>query len=458
MVLLNALGYAGRGKLRWPQSLDPTGLANKGIKMSSEDWYRKRNYLHFDRPVSEKTAAKIIKNPQTVAAHSFYPFINYSIHSSKIYKDDNDQIAVKEKNRPISYAAHLDSHIYSYYCHILTPLYEKQLRESDLERSILAFRKLGKSNVDFAFEAFNEIKSLGEKFGGCTAIGFDITGFFDNLDHDLLKQSWQQIINSDSLPDDHYAVFKSLTKYSKVDKQSLYKLLNISEHNPKNNRFRVCTPEEFRTIVRPNALIVKNLDQKGIPQGSPISAFLSNIYMLNFDKLMSEAVKEIGATYYRYCDDMLFIVPIEYESTLAGFVRKELNKLKIDINPNKTEIRQFISLANRFLSDKPLQYLGFLYDGEKILIRSAALAKYSERMRRGIRLAKKTKIKRNRIKISIGQKPTKLYKRKIYERYSHLGGRNFIKYGLKAAKLMNSAAIKKQLKPLWNRLQEEIKK
>src|SRR5690606_19023212 len=128
-----------------------------------------------------------------------------------------------------------------------------------------------------------------------------------------------------------------------------------------------------------------------IPQGSPISAFLSNIYMFDFDKLMSEVVNEIGAIYYRYCDDMLFIVPTEYESSLAGFVRQKINDLKIDINPNKTEIRRFVIQPHRFHSDKPLQYLGFLYDGEKILIRSAALAKYSERMRRGIRLAKKTK-------------------------------------------------------------------
>src|SRR5690606_33553240 len=129
-----------------------------------------------------------------------------------------------------------------------------------------------------------------------------------------------------------------------------------------------------------------------------------------------------------------------------------------DVCSSDLEIRRFVIQPNRFYSDKPLQYLGFLYDGEKILIRSAALAKYSERMRRGIRLAKKTKIKRNRIKIFSGQKPTKLYKRKIYERYSHLGGRNFITYAHRAAKFMNSSAIKKQLKPLWGRLQEEIEK
>jgi RNA-directed DNA polymerase len=238
----------------------------------------------------------------------------------------------------------------------------------------------------------------------------------------------------------------------------LYKVLNISENNPKKDRYRICNTADFRSIVRGNKLINRNIENRGIPQGSPISAFLSNIYMFEFDKIVSALVTEQGGIYYRYCDDMLFIVPTEFAKHLSGFVRAAINKLKIDINPKKTEIRDFTYEAHKFFSIKPLQYLGFLYDGEKILIRSAALAKYSERMRRGIRLAKKTKIKGNRIKIAKGQKPTKLYKKKIYERYSHLGGRNFIRYGLKAAKLMNSIAIKKQLRPLWRRLKEEIEK
>ncbi len=426
--------------------------------MENLGWYRKRNYLHFDLAVSEKSAKKIVTNPSIVSQHSFYPFISYTIQSAKIFKDDHDRIEKKFKDRPISYASHVDSHIYSYYCHLLSPLYEEQLRKNGLGKSILAFRKLGKNNIDFALDAFNKIKSMGEKYGSCTAIGLDITGFFDNLDHKILKKSWETLIDKNILPDDHYAVFKSLTKYSKVDRLELYKILNISEHNPKNDRYRICSAIDFRNVVRNNELIKKNIESRGIPQGSPISAFLSNIYMFEFDKIVSTIVNEQGGTYYRYCDDMLFIVPTEFGESLSGFVREAINKLKIDINPKKTEIREFINESHRFYSIKPLQYLGFLYDGEKILIRSAALAKYSERMRRGIRLAKKTKIKRNRLKISQGQRPTKLYKKKIYERYSHLGGRNFIRYGLKAAKLMNSTAIKKQLKPLWSRLKEEIEK
>jgi retron-type reverse transcriptase len=53
----------------------------------------------------------------------------------------------------------------------------------------------------------------------------------------------------------------------------------------------------------------------GIPQGSPISALLSNIYMFSFDKHMKNYVDSIGGKYFRYCDDMLLIVPSEYRDT-----------------------------------------------------------------------------------------------------------------------------------------------
>ncbi|MFK8773750.1 MULTISPECIES: hypothetical protein [Aeromonas] len=106
--------------------------------------------------------------------------------------------------------------------------------------------------------------------------------------------------------------------------------------------------------------------------------------------------------------------------------------------------------------DKPLQYLGFTFDGERKLIRSAALAKFSGRMKSGVRLAKKNHAKANLLEEEIGILKTPLFKRKIYERYSHLGKKNFITYGHMAAKTMKSKAIKKQLKPLWNRLTKEI--
>ena len=415
-------------------------------------WFKKRRYLHFDRPISLKTANRIVCCSETVSKHSFYPFLTYQISSSKIYKDEEQTIQVKPKTRPIAFASNVDSHIYAYYASKLSELYEKKLTALGLTDNVLAFRKLGKNNIDFAYQAFSDIKQLGS----CTAIAFDISGFFDNLDHRILKDIWQALLNESKLPNDHYSVFKSITRFSKVDREKVFKKLSISSHNPKVHNSRLCEPLLFRTEIRDSGLIERNKSNKGIPQGSPISALLSNMYMLNFDTAVKKSVDEKGGIYYRYCDDMLFIVPSKWGKDIGGIVREEIKKLNIDINPSKTEIREFSYSKGVLSTIKPLQYLGFLFDGENIFLRSASLARYSERMRRGVSLAKQTQRKYNKIRRDKGQPTQTLYKKKLYEDYSHLGKRNFIRYGLRAAEKMQSKTIKRQLKPLWKRLNHQI--
>ncbi|TOH44391.1 hypothetical protein CGI79_25115, partial [Vibrio parahaemolyticus] len=58
---------------------------------------------------------------------------------------------------------------------------------------------------------------------------------------------------------------------------------------------------------------------------------------------------------------------------------------------------------DEFGKQKPLQYLGFLFDGHSIFLRSTALARYSEKMKGGVKLAKKTMEKENRIRKSKGE-------------------------------------------------------
>jgi hypothetical protein len=417
-------------------------------------WFRSRCYLHFDPPIGFKRAQSIVTSPKRVARHSFYPLIAYHVESKKLKHDKSSgKLIKKTKQRPIAYAAHLDSQIYSYYAWRLSAFYEKHLQDNRISDTVLAFRPLGKSNVDFAAEAFKEI----ENRRNCSAVALDISGFFDNLDHEILKTIWAKLLGVSRLPDDHYCIYKSLTKSSKVNKEQLYQTLNISENNPrKDKKIRLCSSADFREKVRNTGLIETNESCKGIPQGTPISALLSNIYMAKFDIDANDLVKAVGGVYLRYCDDMLFIVPTSKKNDVAGTVRKLIKNLRLDINVEKTEIHDFRDIGGMIQADKPLQYLGFTYDGKNILIRSASLARYSERMRRGVGLAKATMRKRNKLKKKRGESPKDLFKRKIYKRYSHLGRRNFIRYGLRSSEIMNSKAIRKQLKPLWDRLLKEI--
>lgn len=418
-------------------------------------WFRRRGYLHFDQPIALEKAIKIVSNPDTVSKHSFFPFINFEVKSFKLKKDKDTKKLIKhDKIRPIAYSSHIDSHIYSYYASYLSALYEIQISDYALNNTVLAFRSLEKSNIHFAKKAFDCIKNTGD----CTAVALDLTGFFDNIDHEILKDRWMKIIGTEKLPHDHYAVFKSLTKYSSVNKDKLYDTLKISKHNPKFCRDKICSPYDFREIVRKKGLIVTNKSNIGIPQGSPISALLSNIYMLNFDIDMNNYAQSIGGHYYRYCDDMLFIVPTDKKNEVAGIASQQLKDLKVTLNTKKTEIRDFISSNKKLKASQPLQYLGFIFDGENVYLRSSSLARYSDRMRRGVKLAKATMECRNKIRNSKGEKNKPLFKKKIFSRYSHFGKRNFLTYGYRAADIMESTTIRKQLKPLWKRLLAEIEK
>lgn len=67
-------------------------------------------------------------------------------------------------------------------------------------------------------------------------------------------------------------------------------------------------------------------------------------------------------------------------------------------------------------------------------------------------------IKYNTIRHGNGQPERALFKRKLYSRYTHLGKRNFITYGIRAANKMESYSIRRQLKPLFKRFNDEINK
>ncbi|MFT4806432.1 MAG: RNA-directed DNA polymerase [Psychroserpens sp.] len=425
---------------------------------NNDDWYKKRHYLHFDPPIGKRKAISIATNPKNVSNHAFYPLIKFVVNKIKVRPDDSGRLVKHEKPRPIAYASHSDAAIYSYYSQILSREYEKKIATLNLNDNILAFRSLGKSNIHFANDAFEAINRLGP----CTAIGYDVSKFFDTLDHGVLKSQWQKILGVETLPIDHYKVFKSLTNFTQVDKREVFEVLGLSIHNPKVQNKRLCSPEEFREFVRGCGLISKNpRPDKGIPQGTPISALLSNIYMLEFDHMVKKTLEGNGGVYYRYCDDMLFVIPDAARQLVAAideFVTDTIKSLKIEINQEKTEKRQFILKGKDLYSDKPLQYLGFLFDGKRKMLRSAGLAKYSERMKRAVTLAKRTRKVRNKKRIDGGLLATPLYKRKLYSKHSYLGRRNFITYALRAAEVMESNSIRKQIKPLWKRLQNEIKK
>lgn len=422
------------------------------MKRPKHPWYRPRGYVHFDSPLGQVAAEHLATSPQAVATHAFYPLLRYTVETQKVEKNKATGLVLYKppKKRPISFSAHADAHIYSYYANLLAIPYEESLGKAGLGASILAFRSLGKSNIDFANEAFELIKGMGE----CVAFATDISGFFDNLDHLHLKKAWARLLESESLPADHYAVFRSLTKFSYVILEEVLPALGLSMNNPPRSPERLCSPQVFREKIRGAGLVKQHREPKGIPQGSPISALLSNIYLLEFDQRLHAEISRRGGHYMRYCDDILCIVPFSQAENLFELVDGLIGEYQLEINEMKTDTIHFSKVSGTLEAKRPLQYLGFTFDGVRKLIRSSAFAKFSDKMRRGVNLAQQTAKKHNKRR----PKAARIWRQTLYERYSHLGNRNFVRYGLRAAEKMNSDAIKKQLRPLWKRLEQRIAK
>jgi RNA-directed DNA polymerase len=406
--------------------------------------FARRRYMHFDEPVSPRVARAFATNPQSVVSWSFLPLLNWVLSADRVKRHEDGSLKPKQKNRPICYAAHKDAAIYAYYGAILVENYEQELQRLGLAEAVTAFRLgSGKCNINFAAEAFDWIRS----HPNCLALAFDIEAFFNNLDHQLLKQQWARTIRQDRLPSDHYAVYRSLTRFAYVDRLEALNALGISQHNIRSgNRRRLCDPETFRLKIRGGGLIRQNPKPCGIPQGSPMSAVLSNIYLLDFDTAVAAKAKALGGLYRRYCDDMLCVVDPAAQQEVEAFVANEIQKVKLKVQTEKTGRHRFQLSGGRILTDKPLKYLGFTFDGERILLRNAAISRYYSRMRAGIALAVQTMRRKNRIRAQHGEAPSHLRRRKLQILYTYLGRHNFPAYVYRAASILNEPAVKRQIR------------
>ncbi len=417
----------------------------------SKSPFAPRSYLHFDEPVKIRTAKAIATSPETVAKWQFLPFLRHDIEIIRTRENSKGCFTERPKVRPICYAAHKDAAIYSWYGAQLTELYEACLHAKGLSPCVTAFRpNSGKSNIDHAGEVFDWIKNCGDG----SAYAFDITSFFDRLEHSRLKTAWQQITGETRLQNDHFAVFKSLTSYAFVHRNAAFEAMKISKHNPRaGGRRNICEPGEFRSLIRGAGLIGKNTSGKGIPQGSPMSAVLSNIYLLDFDEAVAAWVDERGGIYRRYCDDILVAVPSSCSDDVAEFVQNKITELALEIQEEKTTQHQFQKTGENVHLDKPLSYLGFVFDGSRVLIRTVGISRYYAKMRSGVRLAGQTMRKHNAAKKT--KRP--MHTRKLYVLYSYVGRHNFTSYAYRAARDLKSPAIKRQIRRHWKVLHEEIK-
>lgn len=342
-----------------------------------------KSYAHFDLRVSLSMPSirKYVMDRDKIVTHSFYPFIHFEKKNSRYGKKG------PKKPRELYYCSHLDRCVYQRYAFLLNYQYNVWTSENNINDVAIAYRdNLGKNNIDFAKDAFDAIRS----FSQCFILVGDFTDFFNNIEHQYLKKMICKVLDVECLPKDYFSVFKNITRFSSWDWKDIVKAADesITEKGIRkkiNDKAVILTKEQFQNNKKD---IKKNISGIGIPQGSPISAVLSNIYMIEFDEQVKQYVTDKGGIYMRYSDDFIIILPYENDAEIinyTSFIFSYVESMKglIDLQKEKTSCYIYKN-GEVYEGDhvSSINYLGFLFDGKNVKIRPRAITKYYYRMRR----------------------------------------------------------------------------
>lgn len=489
-----------------------------------KDWYKIKRYSHIGLPLSNEDrdwVEKFVKDKGKIATHAFFPFIHRKMVTRKFRKqydsstDEKLNFGTREatsKTRQIYYANHLDSNIYSYYSQQLNQLYEVELKKRHIENVVIAYRNLqhpkknrGMNNVDFAEEVFSFIqKKSDEKL---IAVTFDIKNFFDNLDHKRIKEEWKKLLKCASLPSDHYNIYRNITHFSYIDIYDLFdefkdELLAVKhgvlEKTPVSNLKHMrdkeiiafCKSSDLHKRIRQKNLIKSNKKEKqddgslvtrkkGVPQGSPISAFIANLYLIEFDTVINNMVTGSGGLYRRYSDDIVIVCNIEDGILFREFILNEIQKFDLEIQKEKTNTFLFQRKENRYFCykqlsngnlnpNKKISYLGFEFDGKYVYLKSASLSKFYRKMKHAVSIGDFYS-KYSHYEQGHGE----IFRRRLYKRFSYLGAKrkmvwqykgnkwiknykhdwgNYITYANMAHFNMNHSRIRHQISRHWEKL------
>lgn len=388
-------------------------LCNDMPMYKIDEWRQKiidkdgiKSYKHIDRKINiikSDADFNFVKSVlENLSQHQFLPFIKRTEISSRYKRGKcscgnlQKKLACTEscsyrqkkkssKNRPIMYASHLDSMIYSYYNYILSESYERKLANTPLDESVIAYRKVpiggesekNKSNIHFAKESFDYI---AEK-RNCAVITADISGFFDNLDHKHLLESIKKISDRTSLSR-LYKVFRSVTKYRYIDYYSSFRTPEFK---------KLLSESRYKPYLKFKEHIRKNKSNKGIPQGSPISGLFSNIYMYDFDSKI--VLKYPNIFYRRYSDDILIVCDETEVTEIKKFLFDLILENRLEIQNEKTNVATFkggvcvavVDGDGSLMRRKYVDYLGFEFSGSQVFVRKKSFSKLKHKQERKVK-------------------------------------------------------------------------
>lgn len=356
-----------------------------------------RGYKHFDLPISLKqySTKGDLRNSlidiESLKQHKYYPLIRKDKYTKRYTINNQKELIIERKCRPIMYAAHRDAPVFSFYGFILRRVYEREIASTPgLSECVIAYRKIprkdipsrNKSNIDFAKEAFT---TIGELDKDVAILCLDIKGFFDSLSHSYIENS-MSIIKDTAIRERLKYVLKPLLKYRYVFYRDIKSVYGDNISSWANSVI-------FNHKIRNTDLIHKNKKKKGIPQGTPISDIIANMYMLDFDRAVLNMISKMDTHYYRrYSDDIFLVVPTNEAKNIYRYIANTLEKYGLCLSESKTEAftydsktRKLTDCTGDFVEDdykknRPmLQYLGFIFDTDNIYIRPKSLAKLAKK-------------------------------------------------------------------------------
>lgn len=142
----------------------------------------------------------------------------------------------------------------------------------------------------------------------------DITAYFENINHDVLKST----LISCSGSHDHYPVNL---------------LIDILRQ---------------WTVLPPQG----NRIDRGIPQGNDVSSYLGNIYLIPLDRELTKLEQSLDIKYLRYMDDVKILAKTKNDAKKALFVlNKALRSLHLNTQTSKTDIYTYPELFS-FIHDE----------------------------------------------------------------------------------------------------------
>ena len=206
--------------------------------------------------------------------------------------------------RPLSIPAVRDRVLQSAVAMVLTPLFEAEFEEVSF-----AYRR-GRS-VAQAAQRVVTLRDQGYRW----VVDGDIRAFFDEVDHALLMAEVERLVEDEAL----------------LELIRLWLKARVQEGK-----------RQYRL-------------QRGIPQGSPLSPMLANLYLDHLDEVMLDENRKL----VRYADDFLILCRSRAEAEQALELTEEvLHALRLEINGQKTRIVDF-EQGFRFLGVQFIRSLAF---------------------------------------------------------------------------------------------------